>query len=136
MREFRAQKPAHRAYMQEYLKRYRAENPEKMAEYARRRLSDPAKRKRDAANRRRCAYRQKYGITIEQVNVMLEAQGNACAICGNHLARDAINVDHCHESGRVRGLLCSGCNTGLGLLGDNEEGLMKALNYLAGSAKK
>ena len=72
--------------------------------------------------------RRKYGITQDDFNNLVEAQDDLCGICGDEL--DKINIDHDHESGKVRGLLCTGCNTGLGHLGDNINGLEKALHYL------
>ena len=72
--------------------------------------------------------RRKYGITQDDFNNLVEAQNGLCGICGDEL--DKINIDHDHESGKVRGLLCTGCNTGLGHLGDNINGLEKALHYL------
>jgi hypothetical protein len=44
--------------------------------------------------------------------------------------RGTFHVDHCHETGKIRGLLCHSCNTGIGKLGDNLEGLQKAVSYL------
>lgn len=77
----------------------------------------------------------RYGITSEDYLKLLESQNFSCAICGNtpeegREASTKLSVDHCHESGKVRGLLCQKCNTGIGLLGDTKEGLQKALNYL------
>lgn len=62
---------------------------------------------------------------------MLAAQGGVCAICGetNASGRD-LSVDHDHETGEIRQLLCSNCNTGIGLLKDNPELLIKASAYL------
>lgn len=67
-------------------------------------------------------------------------QDNVCAICGlgevrtNRLTgeRRELSVDHCHDSGEVRGLLCSRCNMGLGLLGDKPERLAASLQYVGG----
>jgi hypothetical protein len=65
---------------------------------------------------------------------MLEAQDYKCAICGvlDVVApgNGALAVDHCHETGRVRGLLCSICNTSLGGFRDDPELLQRAVNYL------
>lgn len=69
-----------------------------------------------------------YGISLEQYHQLLEKQGGKCAICSDLLAK--IYVDHCHESGVVRGLLCITCNTGLGKFGDSIELLQKAVLYL------
>lgn len=68
-----------------------------------------------------------YGLTHEQVRVMREAQGDGCAICGKN---KRLQVDHDHETGRIRGLLCGPCNRALGRFGDTIEGLMRAVAYL------
>ena len=75
----------------------------------------------------------KYGIDLQDYNSMFEEQEGCCAICNKHqteLSRVLV-VDHCHETNEVRGLLCSTCNTGIGLLGDNKQALKKALEYLS-----
>lgn len=73
-----------------------------------------------------------YGLTEEKFNKMFEVQNGCCAICGKHQSdfKRALSVDHCHESGSVRGLLCSKCNTGLGSFKDDPTLLMKAAKYL------
>lgn len=79
---------------------------------------------------------QTYSITLEQYNKLLEQQNYSCAICktkdedcykgsGNNLA-----VDHCHETGKVRGLLCASCNIMLGNAKDKIEILEEAITYL------
>lgn len=73
--------------------------------------------------------KQKYGLTEEQYAVMLEECKGLCQICGSD---SKLNVDHCHTTGEVRGLLCTACNTGLGKLGDTRESLLAALRYLDG----
>ena len=92
--------------------------------------SDPEKQKNAA---RRMKYKREYGITIEDYDEMLEAQGGRCAICrtdkpGGSGKRFA--VDHCHESKKVRGILCQSCNTALGHFKDNVLILEKAIDYL------
>lgn len=79
--------------------------------------------------------RRLYNITIDDFNGMIKFQNNKCGICFKEFSanRSSINIDHDHETGEVRGLLCSGCNTGLGQLGDNIEGIKKALYYLENS---
>ena len=76
--------------------------------------------------------RRQYGISMEEFDELLEFQGGGCAICSKPIdeLRRRMNIDHDHKNGKVRGILCSGCNTGLGHLGDNVEGLKKALYYL------
>lgn len=68
-----------------------------------------------------------YDIDLEDYQNILDRQENLCACCGT---KGKLVVDHCHRTGKVRGLLCWTCNTGLGKLGDTEEGLERALRYL------
>jgi predicted RNA-binding Zn-ribbon protein involved in translation (DUF1610 family) len=76
--------------------------------------------------------RKQYGISTQQFAELLEFQGGGCAICAKPIEniRRRMNIDHDHETNKVRGILCTGCNTGIGHLGDNIEGLQKALYYL------
>ena len=72
-----------------------------------------------------------YGLSIEQYQKFLQDQGNECAICNtNDWGRPSPNIDHCHKSGKVRGLLCNNCNRALGLFKDNKGILENAKNYL------
>jgi Recombination endonuclease VII len=76
----------------------------------------------------------KYGITLEDYFRMVEEQGGKCKICqregtGRNL-KGRMSVDHCHKTGRVRGLLCHPCNAALGLLQESREVLLKAIDYL------
>ena len=79
---------------------------------------------------RRCNLRRNYGIEVEEYDEMLEAQGGVCAICGGEAHREFFDVDHCHETGRVRGLLCASCNMGLGKFRDDPKILQNAIDYL------
>lgn len=58
--------------------------------------------------------RYKYGITVKQYNEMLSDQQGECAICRRPPGKRKLSVDHCHESGRVRALLCAACNRSVG----------------------
>lgn len=75
-----------------------------------------------------------YGITSENYDSMLSEQGGGCAICGSETSRSRasrhLHVDHCHETGRVRGLLCNSCNTGLGRFREDHEILARAAEYV------
>lgn len=77
-----------------------------------------------------------YGISLADYRGLLSAQRGVCAICGqpDPTPGRRLAVDHDHQSGAVRGLLCGKCNKGIGLLGDSEEGLLKALAYVRGEA--
>lgn len=70
---------------------------------------------------------RRYGIGAADVDRMVEEQGGVCAICQENPAE---HVDHCHETGRVRGILCFNCNGGLGQLRDRVDILLKAIAYL------
>lgn len=75
----------------------------------------------------------RYGITKQQYDDMLAAQGGCCAICGRDNPGGKAKVwavDHCHNSNQVRGLLCGPCNRGLGQFGDDVERLRAAVRYL------
>lgn len=72
--------------------------------------------------------RYKYGVTLDWYNAQYEKQKGACAICGAE--QDTLCVDHCHSTGKVRGLLCSECNKGLGAFGDCSVSLRRAASYL------
>jgi hypothetical protein len=91
-------------------------------------------RKGNTEELRRLALKSNYGLTLEQYEAMVAAQGGRCAICGtDHPGSSRIkywSVDHDHETDAVRGLLCHGCNTGLGAFGDDIERLTKAVAYL------
>ena len=72
-----------------------------------------------------------YGIEPEEYLMMHEDQQGMCAICGEKPnTKRGLHLDHCHDTGIVRGLLCHGCNTGLGSFQDDPERLSKAIDYL------
>lgn len=78
-------------------------------------------------------YNRRYGIVLEEYEKMKLRQNNRCAICGVHADDTKLKklcVDHDHQTGYVRSLLCHGCNTGIGLLKEKEEILLKAIEYL------
>lgn len=80
-------------------------------------------------------YYGKYGITYEDYLELLEEQHEKCAICGkkgNECKRyNKLSVDHDHETGVIRGLICHDCNVGLGCFNDDPELLLWAATYLA-----
>lgn len=90
--------------------------------------------------------RREYGITLDEYEALLSDQGGVCAICGDppyvpeadrprrqgRPTRAILAVDHDHDTGRVRGLLCIPCNRGLGFLRDNPKILRSAFEYLEG----
>lgn len=105
---------------------YYVANKEKISEYRKQYYAKNSDLKRSNE------YKRKYGITIEQYDELLARQNNVCAICkfpcktGRRLA-----VDHCHETGKIRGLLCHDCNTGIGKLKESPDLLLQAHKYLS-----
>jgi len=88
---------------------------------------------------------RKYGITIEQFRLMLWSQGGKCPVCQCQLTENngkgrgqasAACVDHCHETGEIRGLLCNHCNRALGLFKDNIQTMQRAQEYIARSSNQ
>jgi len=72
--------------------------------------------------------KRKYGISLEDYEAMFASQDGCCKIC--KISDEDLVVDHCHETGIVRGLLCSSCNWGLGNFKDNADLLQAAEEYL------
>lgn len=118
--------------------RYNAERRRKYAECEaeRQKARNAAKRWQEANPERRLAQRlRKYGITPDEYRKMLNDQRGGCAICGSGIAGEGrsggrMHVDHCHDTGRVRGLLCANCNHGIGKFKDDPSLLIKAAVYL------
>ena len=80
---------------------------------------------------------KKYGLTPKSYNKMVESQKGVCAICAtdpyiknNRGQKKTLVIDHCHDTGKVRGLLCDKCNRAIGLLGDDYNILLQAICYI------
>jgi hypothetical protein len=69
----------------------------------------------------------KYGLTLEEAMHMYRVHNGCCHVCQK---AKPLHIDHCHETGYVRGMLCVACNTSIGKLGDCAEGVKRALRYL------
>lgn len=94
-----------------------------------RNYNEPNKKKNKVGRRRRL--KKAYGINEEIYQMMLKTQNNSCKICGHVIEKGKVlYVDHCHTTGKVRGLLCPHCNSGLGMFKDNIENLKAAIQYL------
>ena len=145
-------KEQRRAYMRAYYEqnkhKFRPASAEKRAEYnANRRAkystdSDMQEKYRAyarewaAANpdKRKSQRVRKYGLDAAGYVSLLESQSGRCAICKSEHCGDrrggSFHVDHCHSTGKTRGLLCSQCNLGLGKFKDSIESLERAIEYL------
>lgn len=83
------------------------------------------------------ALKSTYNITVDSYNLMYDNQSGCCAICGTHQSelKRSLCVDHCHDTNRVRGLLCHGCNFAIGFLKDSIANLNSAIKYLKENGK-
>lgn len=109
------------------VKAWQQENAEYLNAYrrARRELPEVKRRERDGY------FRRTYGISADEFDDLLSRQGGHCGICGRTPEREAsMHVDHDHESGAIRGLLCITCNQGLGLFSESPERMLRAVVYL------
>lgn len=99
----------------EYQKQWYLKNKERC-----KRLNSIARRKR------------MFGLDEETYNSMLKEQKECCKICGKHQSEfsKSLCVDHCHKTGKIRGLLCDRCNRSLGTLEDSIPSLKNAIKYL------
>lgn len=81
---------------------------------------------------REARLRNRYGMNSEDYDALYDKQKGYCAICTTHqsLLKRALCVDHCHKTGKIRGLLCDDCNKGLGFFDDNPELIRKAIDYV------
>lgn len=97
--------------------------------------------KRKNSNRE-ASLKKRYGITIDDYNRMLHIQNGGCAICGiqeevyKQVKGRNFDVDHCHSTGKVRGLLCYGCNVTLGFVKEDVKILENIISYIISSKKK
>jgi hypothetical protein len=108
-------------------RRRRAANPERV-----RAVANAARKRRYTSEWRREQGLKRYGLTLTEYDVLLTEQGGRCAICRTDTpgGRGNWHVDHCHDSGKVRALLCSRCNVGIGLLSHDPERLRAAADYI------
>jgi hypothetical protein len=98
----------HSDYYKKYQKKYGVEHKKEKQEY---RQSTGGK-----LAYRKCKLKLKYNMTVEQYDKMFEKQNGLCAICGRPQNSKTLAVDHNHNTGKIRGLLCSSCNTALGYI--------------------
>jgi hypothetical protein len=123
-----------KCYSQYHLKRYQT-NPEKERERVkkyRQQLRDTNPQKLVLSNRK-TKLKRAYGIGLEEYDKMLKAQNYKCAVCGikqEEAGKKGLVVDHCHDSGKIRALLCSNCNSSLGLLKEDLQVLESLKNYI------
>jgi len=146
-----------RRYQREYLRKRKAEDPDFRSKRAARQRAYRAvhgdrlnalKRQRYATDlefrtrikasntqhARRYKLMHRYGMSLEEFGLRLEQQQGVCAICRRTF--DKLCIDHCHHTGKLRGLLCHGCNAGLGFYEDNPAFMIRSAAYLRYWARK
>ncbi len=110
---------------------WRSANPDRVAEKQRAYTAAGRKRISD----RKSYLKRKFGLTPEQYDAMLAAQGGVCHLCGRPPNESvALHVDHDHSTGQIRGILCFKCNNALGDFDDDPDRLMAAAMYLISAA--
>ena len=122
-------------------KRWEAENRKKLTDSKREWYRKNSEQQRAYAKARRLAHPEKFadyrrrrgtGIALGEYDKLLAAQGGKCAVCGREppVQKRPLGVDHCHATGKIRGLLCNCCNTAIGSCQDDPEVLRSAAAYL------
>jgi hypothetical protein len=145
-RIYRSQ-PKSREYHKQYL--HRPEQIARRREYRmrpevmeRRRQQRRERYKRPEIKEQQRAYERKYSssllrrawrhkVTVATLLKLIDIQGNRCAICRDQFTGYGFCVDHCHSAGHVRGLLCNGCNSAIGMLENSARNALSAAEYLA-----
>lgn len=103
---------------------------EDRAEYLRNYMREYQRKNKDTLNPYKRARR--YGLTVDEMNELLEQAGDSCQICHSQFGEVTTGkcIDHCHDTGKVRGIICNKCNVAIGLLGNNVEVVKGLLGYL------
>ena len=116
-------------------KLWREKNKEKIR--LSRKPKQKVERKKKYINKKDRELTKKFGITLSSFEEMMINQESKCAICGieeavyKKILNQTLAVDHCHKTGKIRGLLCGNCNRALGLFKDNIDTLKQAIIYLS-----
>lgn len=129
------------SHSKEYWAAWREKNRQKIRDYQRDYYYKNLERSREETKKRARKYRasgkailqdrhREFGISPVKQLHMWEAQKGLCALCQTELNFRKAHLDHCHETGRVRGFLCASCNKGLGFFKDSPTVLRAAISYL------
>lgn len=115
---YRLRRERDREQIQKRGQRYYIENQERIRAFQRK-------------NHRSTHLMARYGITIDEWEAIFESQGRVCAICKTDTPINRWHTDHCHNTRKVRGVLCQRCNIALGHFDDDQERLLAAHQYLS-----
>lgn len=129
-KDLKIRNPEYAERQRENVRKWAHDNPD------RKRRSDAAAQRRSLPeNRRARTLRNRFGITQDDYLSMLEKQNGKCAICGmavEEYNQKHFHIDHDHNTGKIRGLLCFRCNYCIGWMGENVDILERAIQYLKG----
>lgn len=142
----KAYRESHKDEIRAYNKQWEADNRQHRNAYQRNRLRQDPQPNRDRVRKwiadnptkfREGQLMRNFGLTVAQYQAMWSAQGGLCKSCKIEMLdhgqkRNSVAIDHCHNSGIVRGLLCSHCNKGIGHFDDDPAKLRAAADYLDG----
>lgn len=120
----RRQTPEYKAKAKESSQKYR------LTDYAKAKKKEYRSKQSYKDTRRNQLLLKNFGITLKDYTEMLTSQNGVCAICFRVDPPRSLAVDHCHKTGKIRGLLCRACNVSIGLLEDDEKRLKRAIRYL------
>lgn len=117
-----------REHLKEYGKEYRQRN----REYIKEQQKEYWQRNKGylKEQQKKCYYKKTYNLTLEEADKILLIQNYRCPICGKSLIETRRCIDHNSKTGKVRGILCSKCNLGLGHFNDDLELLKKTIEYI------
>jgi len=119
------------SHYEKYGRKYYLKTKEERLKYCKEYYNANAERVIKRTTKRTLKWR--YNLTPEQLITMHKDQGNLCKICKSPPKEGRnLDVDHCHTTGKIRGLLCNNCNRGIGHLQDNITILQSAITYLEG----
>lgn len=118
----------------EYYKRWR--ESERGKEYTKKYMREYYLKNKSPEKKRAAHIKQHFGLSMEDYARLLVSQDYVCGICGGKDSKRPLVVDHDHPTGRVRGLLCSNCNSGMGLLGDDITRLKSAIKWIQASTQR
>lgn len=105
---------------------------DKLYRYCKKCHNKMTKKSYNKDNQYRMRLKREYNVSLEEYNILLKTHNNSCAICqkNQNELNQRLRLDHCHSTGKVRGLLCDSCNVGLGRFRDNPVFLKSAILYL------
>jgi len=122
---------ANRGHRNESARRWRERNPDKARAASRK--SQAKRRREDPESIKREKLRSSYGLTDEELDELFKRADGSCELCETSFGDDSATrpvIDHDHREGRVRGLICGNCNTGLGFAGDSSDVLRNLADWL------